>query len=186
MQVFYCGQARLFIKIISEAFKAMFPSELTELTSDLIAKCREVNIKIATAESCTGGLIAGCLTSVSGSSDVFERGFNTYSNEAKNEMLGVPIKEIFSHGAVSESVAKAMCEGALKNAPVQLTVAVTGIAGPGGGTPEKPVGLVYVALAAPDGEWVEPRVWNGNRWENKERSAEAALELLYRYLKGRL
>ncbi len=125
----------------------MFPNELVELTSELIGKCRDGEIRIATAESCTGGLIAGCLTTVSGSSDVFERGFNTYSNEAKNEMLGVPLELINEHGAVSEQVAGAMAEGALKNAPVQLTVAVTGIAGPGGGSPEKPVGTVQIASA---------------------------------------
>ena len=125
----------------------MFPSDITELTFELISKCRDAGIKVATAESCTGGLIAGCLTSVSGSSDVFERGFNTYSNEAKNEMLGVPLELIKGHGAVSEPVAGAMAEGALKNAPVQLTVAVTGIAGPSGGTPEKPVGTVQIASA---------------------------------------
>ena len=125
----------------------MFPSDITELTIELISKCRDAGIKVATAESCTGGLIAGCLTSVSGSSDVFERGFNTYSNEAKNEMLGVPLELIKGHGAVSEPVAGAMAEGALKNAPVQLTVAVTGIAGPSGGSPEKPVGTVQIASA---------------------------------------
>ena len=125
----------------------MFPSDVTELTIELISKCRDAGIKVATAESCTGGLIAGCLTSVSGSSDVFERGFNTYSNEAKNEMLGVPLELIKGHGAVSEPVAGAMAEGALKNAPVQLTVAVTGIAGPSGGSPEKPVGTVQIASA---------------------------------------
>ena len=125
----------------------MFPNDLTKLTEELIAKCRQANIKIATAESCTGGMIAGCLTSVSGSSDVFERGFTTYSNEAKNEMLGVSMDEITTFGAVSEPVAKSMCEGALRNAPVQLTVAVTGIAGPSGGSPEKPVGTVHIASA---------------------------------------
>ncbi|MFP6710191.1 MAG: CinA family protein [Rhodospirillales bacterium] len=125
----------------------MFSNDLTNLTAELIAKCRAADVKIATAESCTGGLIAGCLTSVSGSSDVFERGFNTYSNEAKNEMLGVDMEMIIEHGAVSEPVAAAMAEGALANAPVQLTVAVTGIAGPGGGTAEKPVGTVQIASA---------------------------------------
>jgi nicotinamide-nucleotide amidase len=125
----------------------MFPKDITELTIELIAKCRRNNIKIATAESCTGGLIAGCLTSVSGSSDVFERGFSTYSNQSKNEMLGVSMEAIIANGAVSNHVAKAMCEGVLNNAPVQLTIAVTGIAGPGGGSPDKPVGTVEIASA---------------------------------------
>tara|TARA_B100000315_G_scaffold259931_1_gene318178 strand:- start:3360 stop:3848 length:489 start_codon:yes stop_codon:yes gene_type:complete len=157
----------------------MFPNELTELTSELIGKCREAGIKIATAESCTGGLIAGCLTSVSGSSDVFERGFNTYSNEAKNEMLGVPMDEISVHGAVSEPVAKAMCEGALKNAPVQLTVAVTGIAGPGGGTPDKPVGTVQIASACTGRPTINERfLFTGDRDAVRLSTVKAAIEMM--------
>jgi nicotinamide-nucleotide amidase len=100
---------------------------------------------MAAAESCTGGLIAAACTSVAGSSDWFERGFVTYSNEAKTELLGVPSALIARHGAVSEEVARAMADGALRRAPVQLAVAVTGIAGPSGGTPAKPVGTVWLA-----------------------------------------
>jgi nicotinamide-nucleotide amidase len=125
----------------------MFPIDLIALSNNLINTCREQNIKIATAESCTGGLIAGCLTSVSGSSDVFDRSFITYTNESKVSMLGVSLNTIMIYGAVSEPVAKQMCEGALKKAPVQLTVATTGIAGPNGGTPDKPVGMVQIASA---------------------------------------
>ena len=114
------------------------------------------NLRIATAESCTGGLIAGLLTEIPGSSDVVERGFVTYSNEAKEDMLGVPRRSDRRHGAVSEAVARAMAEGALKHSHAQMAVAVTGIAGPGGGTAEKPVGLVYIA-AARDGRAIAAR-----------------------------
>ena len=159
----------------------MFPSELTELTSELIAKCRDAGVKIATAESCTGGLIAGCLTAVSGSSDVFERGFNTYSNEAKNEMLGVPLELINEHGAVSESVAGAMAEGALKNAPVQLTVAVTGVAGPGGGSAEKPVGTVQIASACEGKSTINERfLFEGDRDAVRQATVKPALDMMLR------
>ena len=104
--------------------------------------------RLAAAESCTGGLIAAACTSVAGSSDWFERGFVTYSNEAKTELLGVPAALIAAHGAVSEPVARAMAEGALAKAPVALAVAVTGIAGPGGAVPGKPVGLVHFAACS--------------------------------------
>jgi nicotinamide-nucleotide amidase len=106
---------------------------------------------IATAESCTGGLIAAACTSVAGSSDWFERGFVTYSNEAKTQMLGVPAASIAQHGAVSEEVARAMAEGALVHSPARFAVAVTGIAGPGGAVPGKPVGTVWLAWAQRDG-----------------------------------
>ena len=104
-------------------------------------------LKLATAESCTGGLIAAILTEVPGSSDVFERGFVTYSNEAKTELLGVPAELIEKHGAVSEEVARAMASGALGHSRADIAVAVTGVAGPGGGTTAKPVGLVHLAAA---------------------------------------
>ena len=126
---------------------AAFPPEIAELAEALLDACRKAEIMLATAESCTGGLIAGALTEIAGSSDVVERGFVTYSNEAKNEMLGVPADMIAVHGAVSEPVARAMAEGALAHSRSQLAIAVTGVAGPGGGTAEKPVGLVHVAVA---------------------------------------
>ncbi|MBT5780203.1 MAG: CinA family protein, partial [Rhodospirillaceae bacterium] len=112
----------------------MFPAQLAARAEQLLDACRARNIKVATAESCTGGLIAGCLTAVAGSSDVVERGFVTYSNEAKTETLGVPGELIERVGAVSEEVSRAMAEGALENSAAQLSLAVTGIAGPGGGT----------------------------------------------------
>src|SRR5208337_4806964 len=113
----------------------------------VLKKARGLGLMIATAESCTGGLVAAALTSIAGSSDVFERGFVTYSNEAKAEMLGVDTALIAAHGAVSREVAIAMAACALRQSRAQLSVAVTGIAGPGGGSAEKPVGLVHFAAA---------------------------------------
>ncbi len=113
--------------------------------------CRARGLKVATAESCTGGLVAGALTDIAGSSDVVDRGFVTYSNEAKQQMLGVSGATIAQHGAVSRETAEAMARGALGNADADLVVAVTGIAGPGGGSPDKPVGLVHFAAASRNG-----------------------------------
>lgn len=126
---------------------ALFPPEITDLATQLLDACRKGGIMLSTAESCTGGLIASALTEIAGSSDVVERGFVTYSNEAKNEMLGVPAMMIETHGAVSEPVARAMAEGAVAHSRSQLAIAVTGVAGPGGGSAQKPVGLVHVAVA---------------------------------------
>ncbi|MEM1430878.1 MAG: CinA family protein [Pseudomonadota bacterium] len=127
---------------------------MTALAYDVIARADAAGQKIATAESCTGGLIAGALTDVPGSSTVFERGFVTYSNAAKAEMLGVPAALIADHGAVSEEVARAMAEGARTRAGVEIAVAVTGIAGPGG-SEHKPEGRVCFAVAAPGGARAE-------------------------------
>ena len=121
--------------------------DLGRLAENVLEACRARGLKLATAESCTGGLIAALLTSIAGSSDVFERGFVTYSNEAKNEMIGVPAELIERHGAVSSQVAQAMAEGAIRYSQAGLAVAVTGIAGPGGGSAAKPVGLVHIAGA---------------------------------------
>ena len=126
------------------------PADLVETASKMLGDMRDRGLTLATAESCTGGLIAACLTEVPGSSDVFERGFVTYSNRAKTELLGVPEEMIDTHGAVSPEVAGAMAEGALAHSPADLAVAVTGIAGPGGGSPDKPVGLVIIAAARRD------------------------------------
>jgi nicotinamide-nucleotide amidase len=120
-------------------------SSLTPLAEDLIDAAKNSGLKIATAESCTGGLIVGLLTEVAGSSAVVDRGFVTYSNEAKQEMLGVPPDLIARFGAVSHQVAIAMAEGAIAASHADISVAVTGVAGPGGGSPEKPVGLVHFA-----------------------------------------
>lgn len=121
--------------------------ELVGDAGTLLATLRARRLTLATAESCTGGLIAATLTEVAGSSDVFERGFVTYSNEAKTELLGVPAALIQRHGAVSEEVARAMASGALEHSPADIALAVTGVAGPGGGTAGKPVGLVHLAAA---------------------------------------
>ena len=122
-------------------------AEIETLVPALADALRRAGLKIATAESCTGGLIAAACTTVAGSSDWFERGFVTYSNEAKAEMLGVAPALIASHGAVSEPVARAMAEGAIAHSHAQLAVAVTGVAGPSGGSPSKPVGTVWLAWA---------------------------------------
>ncbi|HKY18168.1 MAG TPA: CinA family protein [Rhizomicrobium sp.] len=125
----------------------MFSDALLAHAETLLATARAGGVRIATAESCTGGLIAALLTEIAGASDVFGRGFVTYSNQAKQDLLGVPAATLRQHGAVSEPVARIMAEGAIRNSTAQLAVAVTGIAGPGGGTDEKPVGLVHIAVA---------------------------------------
>lgn len=125
----------------------MFSLELLEQAERILGLLRAKGLKLATAESCTGGLIAACLTAIPGSSDVVERGFVTYSNEAKTQMLGVPADLIVEKGAVSFFVATAMAEGALAHSSADVAISVTGIAGPGGATPKKPVGSVCLALA---------------------------------------
>ena len=140
------------------------------------------NKKIATAESCTGGLVAGLLTAVPGSSAVVDRGFVTYSNGAKTDLVGVPASLIAAHGAVSEPVARAMAEGALARSLAEAAVSITGIAGPGGGSADKPVGLVHFALAAKGAptRHVERRFGDPGRAEIRRLSVEQALELLER------
>ena len=132
-------------------------ASLTNEASGLISLCRCQNVTLASAESCTGGLIAALLTEVPGSSAVLDRSFVTYSNAAKSEMLGVPPDTIETHGAVSEEVARAMVEGALTHSAADIVVAVTGIAGPDGGSDQKPVGLVYIAAGHRSGERVHKR-----------------------------
>lgn len=129
----------------------MFTDQLQAEAERLLASFRAQQMMIATAESCTGGLIGGLLTEIAGSSDVFDRGFITYSNDAKAAVLGVDPSLIATQGAVSEPVARAMAEGALSASKATVTVAVTGVAGPGGGTDDKPVGLVHFATAKRDG-----------------------------------
>ncbi len=124
----------------------MFPESLIAKSEALLATLRARKLMIATAESCTGGLIAGVLTEIAGSSDVVERGFVTYSNEAKTELIGVPAAMIAEHGAVSREVALAMTAGALSHSRADIAVAVTGVAGPTGGSAAKPVGLVHIAV----------------------------------------
>ena len=149
----------------------------------LLDACRTRSVLLATAESCTGGLIAAALTAIAGSSDVVDRGFVTYSNDAKTEMLGVPVALIKSHGAVSEPVARAMAEGAVARSNAGRTIAVTGVAGPGGGTAAKPVGLVWFGLARRDGPTVaESRIFPGDREEVRAATVAHALTMLDRSL----
>ncbi|HEX4636447.1 MAG TPA: CinA family protein [Rhizomicrobium sp.] len=157
----------------------MFTSELRATAEKLLAEARAKGLKIATAESCTAGLVAGLLTEIPGSSDVFERGFVTYSNAAKEEMLGVSRHIMAAHGAVSAETARAMAEGALKRSRADLAVAVTGIAGPAGGSADKPVGLVHIAAACSDGViYRECRFGDIGRTEVRLKSVAAALEML--------
>jgi nicotinamide-nucleotide amidase len=125
----------------------MFPERLRNLAMLILDDAEQARLKIATAESCTGGLLAALFTEIPGSSSVFERGFVTYSNRAKEEMLGVPGDALADYGAVSEPVARMMAEGALANSRANIAVGITGVAGPGGGTKMKPVGTVHIACA---------------------------------------
>ena len=157
----------------------MFDSETLSLAEAVLAAYRSRGWRVATAESCTGGLVAAALTAIAGSSDVVERGFVTYSNEAKIEMLAVPSETIASHGAVSAQTAAAMARGAVRRAPADVAVSIIGIAGPGGGTPQKPVGLVYLGVARRDGACrVERRVFPGGRGEIRQAALVEALQML--------
>jgi nicotinamide-nucleotide amidase len=160
----------------------MMSDDLRAQAQHLIDRARARFVRIATAESCTGGLIAAALTAIPGSSDVLERGFVTYSNEAKTEMLGVPAELIVRKGAVSMEVALAMADGALKASRADVTIAVTGIAGPGGGSEEKPVGLVHIAAARRGGARLheECRFGDVGRDGVRDATVRRALELLAR------
>ncbi|MGK2922685.1 MAG: CinA family protein [Methyloceanibacter sp.] len=160
--------------------KIEIDADIVRQAADFLSAARDKGELVATAESCTGGLLAATLTAVPGCSDVFERGFVTYSNTAKSEMLGVPYWLIEKHGAVSEDVARAMAGGALTHSNASLALAVTGIAGPDGGTPEKPVGLVHFAAGRPEGPMHHERVVFGDlgRAEVRRRSVERALSML--------
>ncbi|MCE2510331.1 MAG: CinA family protein [Alphaproteobacteria bacterium] len=162
----------------------MFSRELLDRAGELLRLCDAAGLRLATAESCTGGLIAGCLTEIPGASNVLERGFVTYSNESKTALLGVPKEVIETEGAVSEAVALAMAEGAVEAAGVDLAIAVTGIAGPDGGTREKPVGLVHMAAAAKDARTLHVRqIFKGDRTEIRMKTVHAAIELLLKQAK---
>ena len=157
----------------------MFDSETLALAEAVLAACRSRGWRIATAESCTGGLIAAALTAVAGASDVVERGFVTYSNRAKQDLLGVPAETIAAHGAISTETCRAMAAGAAVRAGVELAAAVTGLAGPGGGTPQKPVGLVYIGIATKGGAaHVERCTFSGDRGAVRRAALIRALELL--------
>lgn len=142
--------------------------------------CRARGLKLATAESCTGGLVAGALTDIAGSSDVVERGFVTYSNEAKQQMLGVTPETLRDHGAVSRQTAQEMARGAIAHSDAQISVAITGIAGPGGGSADKPVGLVHFAAASRGGALAHREIRYGDigRAEVRYKSVLQALAML--------
>jgi len=158
----------------------VFPSLLVDRAAALEARCRDLGLGLATAESCTGGLLSALLTEIPGSSAVFERGFVVYSNEAKEEMLGVSDEVLAAYGAVSEATARAMALGALAHSRADIAVSVTGIAGPDGGTAAKPVGLVHLACARRGGGTVavERRFGALSRAAIRLASVEAALGLL--------
>jgi nicotinamide-nucleotide amidase len=158
----------------------MIDRTLRAKATQVLKVFRARGLKIATAESCTGGLVAGALTEIAGSSDVVDRGFVTYSNAAKEAMLGVPAATLKRHGAVSAETAAAMAAGALTNSEADITVAITGIAGPGGGSAQKPVGLVHFAAASRDGRQlaVHRRFGKIGRRRVRERSVAHALTLL--------
>jgi nicotinamide-nucleotide amidase len=157
----------------------VFDPDILALAEAVLAACRARNWRLATAESCTGGLVAAALTAIAGSSDVVERSFVTYSNEAKMELLGVSADTIAAHGAVSAQTAAAMARGTIARAPVDLALSVIGVAGPGGGTPQKPVGLVYLGVARKDGgARVERQVFPGDRAAVRQAALLLALEML--------
>ena len=154
--------------------------DLRDAAIAVLDACRARGLKVATAESCTGGLVAGALTDIAGSSDVLDRGFVTYSNEAKQQMLGVPAGTLQEYGAVSRQTAEAMARGALGHANADLVVAITGIAGPGGGSKDKPVGLVHFAAASRSGALTHTEVRYGDigRSAVREKSVRQALAML--------
>jgi nicotinamide-nucleotide amidase len=163
-----------------------FPLEITLLARLVLDECRERQVRIVTAESCTGGLVAGALTEIAGSSDVVDRGFVTYSNRAKEAMLGVPGDLIADMGAVSEPVARMMAEGALAASDAHIAVSITGVAGPGGGSALKPVGLVHFATARANGPILHRRELFGDigREEVRMAAVRTALEMIRERVSG--
>ena len=163
----------------------MFPETMLAQARSLLAAAEARGLRLATAESCTGGLIAGCLTEIAGSSTVVDRGYVVYDNRAKIEMLGVREATLAAEGAVSEAVARAMAEGAVARSGCELAVAVTGIAGPGGGSETKPVGLVHIAAARHGGPTLHERhLFPGDRSAIRLATVDAALRLARRALAG--
>ncbi|MDQ3059080.1 MAG: CinA family protein [Pseudomonadota bacterium] len=168
--------------IAPSALAASAPSNVPVLTAQLADILQARGWKLATAESCTGGLIAAACTDLAGSSNWFERGLVTYSNEAKTELLGVPSEMIAQHGAVSEEVARAMALGALANSRAQAAVAVTGVAGPSGGSADKPVGTVWLGWATPAGVVTDLQRFDGDRAAVRQASVRHALGRLIELL----
>ncbi len=157
----------------------MFTDEIIAKAENILTLCRQKKIRLVTAESCTGGLIAACLTAIPGSSEILEAGFVTYANSAKETMLGIAPSLIRTKGAVSEEVALAMARGALGASSADLAIAVTGIAGPDGGSAEKPVGLVHIAIATASGNiFHDARITPGTRGEIREKTVLRAFKLI--------
>ena len=154
-----------------------------KLVNKISSILKEKKLKIATAESCTGGLIAHTLTNISGSSDYFDRGIVSYSNRAKKELLDVPGEMLKKYGAVSKQVAEAMAKGVRKKSNVDIGISSTGIAGPTGGTKDKPVGLVYIGISTEEKTYSKKFLFSGDRLQNKNNTCHAALQMLYDYLK---
>lgn len=163
----------------------MFPERLRNFAMLLLDDAEQARLKIATAESCTGGLLAALFTEIPGSSSVFERGFVTYSNRSKEEMLGVPGDALADYGAVSEPVARMMAEGALKNSRANIAIGITGVAGPGGGTKMKPVGTVHIACARENRAIIHEHLQLGEISRDAIRMAavETALNLIQMQIK---
>ena len=156
----------------------MADDPLVALAARVGERCRALGLRVATVESCTGGLVGHLITEIPGSSAYYSGGFVTYSDGLKQSAVGVPHDVLVAHGAVSAQAAMAMASGGRERTGADLAVAVTGIAGPDGGSPPKPVGLTYVAVADAAGIAVKRHLWSGDRSENKRLSASAALELL--------
>lgn len=159
----------------------MIDDDIVEAAKRLLDICKRKNLLVATAESCTAGLVAGTLTEVPGTSSILDRGFVTYSNQAKEDMLGVSPVTLKAHGAVSRETAEEMARGALAHAPVDLAVSITGIAGPDGGSAEKPVGLVHFGAASRSGQFVhaEKRFGNIGRADVRKQSVLQAFRMLH-------
>lgn len=157
-----------------------FTQNLLNQAKEILAQAQQKNLKIALAESCTGGLLSALFTEISGSSKVFDRGFITYSNQAKIELLQVKSDLIDKYGAVSSEVAIAMAKGALKNSSADIALSITGIAGPDGGSEDKPVGLVYIAVASPSKTFIHKFNFCGDRAEVRKSSIIKALEIIAR------
>jgi nicotinamide-nucleotide amidase len=162
----------------------VFDRETTELATAVLDACRRRGWRVATAESCTGGLVAAALTAIPGASDVVDRGFVTYSNKSKMDLLGVPEATLAAHGAISSETALAMAKGAVGRAGVDLAVSITGIAGPGGGSADKPVGLVYLGLATAIASRSERHVFPGDRDGIRHAAMIRALEMLQELAEG--
>ena len=156
-----------------------------DLLNKVATLLKNKKLTISTAESCTGGLIANSLTNISGSSDYFDRGIVSYSNGSKIELLEISEDMLKKYGAVSEQVAKAMAEGIRKISNVDIGLSTTGIAGPTGGTKEKPVGLVYIAIATSKNTEIKKFIFSGDRMQNKEDTCNAALEIILEYINNR-